>query len=208
MRFHNSGGELDATVRPRTFAQELATGLSAFDCLLNGEKALYASAELTTGPRLYRLLREHGLRDAAELRRSLGEEEYHRRLWDLNFSEALAFARELRARHPTELVLSPAPYLIEGWTQPEYLTLWETVVRTRIKALYFSDGWEYSNGCAFEFSVAADAGIPTLDAAGRPLTRDEGVRRLEEAARALEAEGFDASGLLAARGRVAGRSAL
>jgi hypothetical protein len=55
---------------------------------------------------------------------------------------------------------------------------------TRIKALYFSDDWEHSNGCAFEFSVASDAGISTFAAAGRPLTREEGCRRLEAAARA------------------------
>jgi len=189
----------DAVSRPRTFAQELATALSGLDCVLNGEKALYASAELTTGRRLYQLLREHGLGSTAALKAALGEEEYRRRVWEPNLAEALALARSLRQRFPGELVVTPAPYLIEGWTQPEYLTLWETVLRTRIKALYLSDDWEYSNGCAFEFSVAVDAGLPTFDAAGRSLPHQDGQARIAAAARNLESEGFDASALRTCR---------
>jgi hypothetical protein len=196
------GPHLNATVRPRTFAQELATGLSALDCVLNGEKALYASAELTTGRRLYQLLREMHLRTSAELKQALGEEEYRRRIWDPNFAEALAFARDLRSRHSGALVLSPAPYLIEGWSQPEYLSFWETVIRTRIQAVYLSADWEYSNGCVFEFSVACDAGLPTFDADGRPISLEEGKARIEAAARELERDGLDASGLQVALGRV------
>ena len=202
----NSAGTCDtgtAIPRPRTFAQELATALSGLDCVLNGEKALYASAELTTGRLLYRLLREHGLHSTAELKAALGDEEYRRRVWDPNLAGALALARDLRQRFPGELVVTPAPYLIEGWTQTEYLTLWETVLRTRIKALYLSDDWEYSNGCAFEFAVAVDACLPTFDAAGRPLKHRDGRRRIERAAGDLESGGFDVSGLRASLARIA-----
>ncbi len=185
-------------VRPRTFAQEFATALSALDCVLDGERAHYASAELTTGRPLYRLLAETGLRTAAELRQRLGEEEFKRRIFDPNFADALDLARSLRVRYPAELVVTPAPYSIEGWTQREYLALWETVIRTRIKALHFSDDWEYSNGCALEFQIAWALGLPTFNAAGRPLSLKEGRSRLESAVQDLEAGGFDASGLCSA----------
>jgi hypothetical protein len=197
MRFYNQQGELAASPHSRTYGEELATLLSAFDCLLNGSKALYASSELTTGKRLYDLMLETGARTAEELRAQLGEEGYRCRLWEPNLAEALDFARQVRARHGRELVLTPAPFVALGWSQPEYLGLWETVIRTRVETLFFGSGWEYSNGCAFELCVAWDAGIPARDADGVPISRELGSERISAAAAELEGHGFDASELRA-----------
>jgi hypothetical protein len=195
MRYHNANGELDATVRTRTFAEELASALSAMDCVLNGEKAIYASSELTTGRRLYELMREVGVRDRRELHRKLGEAEWKRCLWDPNLAEALELARKVRARSGGALVLTPGPYAASGWSQPEYLTLWETVVRTRIGRVVFGRDWQYSNGCAFEFAVATDAGLPVFDEDGTPISLEQGRALIAAASAEIEAEGFDAAEL-------------
>jgi hypothetical protein len=196
MRFVNGNGELDGRTYTRTYAEEVRQALSALDGVLNGDKAIYASSELTTGRRFYELLRAHGARDAAELHGKLGEADYQRLLWDPNLAATNAFARALRQHHaPGELVVTPGPFSAPGWSQQEYLAFWETLLRTRVKAAWFNDGWEYSNGCAFEFAVASDAGLPTCDVAGRALTVEAGRERLEAAARELEAAGFDASRL-------------
>lgn len=195
MRFHNVNGELDATPRTRTFAEELTSALSAMDCVLNGEKAIYASSELTTGKRLYALMREAGVRNRKELHQKLGEAEWKRRLWDSNLAEALELARVVRARSGGALVLTPGPYVASGWSQPEYLTLWETVVRTRIDRVVFGRDWEHSNGCAFEFAVAMDAGLPVFDEAGAPISLEQGRVLIAAAAAAIEADGFDAAEL-------------
>lgn len=195
MRFHNVNGELDATPRTRTFAEELAAALSAMDCVLNGERAIYASSELTTGRRLYTVMREAGVRDRRELHRKLGEAEWKRRLWDPNFSEAIELARVVRARSGGALVITPAPYAASGWSQPEYLTLWETVVRTRVGRVVFGRDWEYSNGCAFEFAVAMDAGLPVFTEDGAPISLEQGRGLIAAAAAAIEADGFDGAEL-------------
>ena len=110
--------------------------------------------------------------------------------------EANAFARELRERLPGRpLVVTPAPFLAPGWSQAEYLALWESLIRTRFRAVYFSRDWEYSTGCTFELAVARDAGLPTYDAAGRALDLDGAIGLISRSARDLEAEGFDVSGL-------------
>jgi hypothetical protein len=196
MPFYNFHGELDPLPHSRTFGEESRMILLALDCVLNGEKAVYASSELTTGPRLYSLLRERGLKDAAALRRVLGEEEFQRLIWNPNAAEADAFARELRRRIPDRpMVVTPAPFLAPGWNQEEYLAFWETAIRTRFRALYFSDDWEWSHGCTFEFAVARDAGLPTYTQAGQVLELAQGIDLIVRAAKALEAEGFDSSGL-------------
>jgi hypothetical protein len=176
----------------RRFTEEVAMALSAIDCVLNGEKAVYASSELTSGQRLNGLLREVGASRSSELRARLGEEQYQVRLWNPNVDAATAFARRL---HHTlagnELVITPAPFNAPEWNQQEYLDFWKALLLTRIKAVYFNDGWQYSNGCTFEFAVALDADIPTYDAAAAPLSRDEGVGLIEEAIRQCERSGID-----------------
>ena len=176
----------------RAYTEEVDLAFSAIDCVLNGEKAAYASSELTTGRRVHSVLREIGARRSSELRRRLGDEEYQTRIWDPNVEAAMSFARRL---HHTlggnQLVVTPAPFMAPGWNQEEYLSFWEALLRSRIRAVYFNEGWEYSNGCAFEFTVAADAGLPTFDAACAPLPLCDAVERVGEAVAELRHDGLD-----------------
>lgn len=191
MRLLDISDELARRVHTRTYAQEVEIGLSALDSILNGEKAVYASSELTTGKRLNALFREHGVRERRELKTRLGEEAFRRQVWEPNVAEANALARDLHRRLGGEIVITPAPFVSPGWTQPEYLAFWETVIRTRCKAVYFSEDWEYSSGCAFEFAVAHDYGLPTFHADGRELSLEDGIGRIAAACSELEAEGLD-----------------
>src|SRR5262245_40225127 len=123
---------VDPRSRPRTFREEADAILSALDCLLLGDKAVYASSDLTTGLRFYRLLRESGARDPDDLRAKLGHEEYRRRLFEPNAAAAAEFAKSLRDRLGGKiLVVSPAPLTVPEWTQDEYLEFFETLIRTR-----------------------------------------------------------------------------
>lgn len=195
MRFYNRDGELDGRQHLRTYAEEVAMALSAIDSVLNGENAVYGSSELTTGKRLYRLLRQHGMRTKAELKEKIGEAEFRRVLWDPNVAEANAFARRLRSRLGAAIVVSPAPFIAPGWTQPEYLAFWETLIRSRFRALYFNRDWQYSNGCTFELAVAVDAGLPTHDAEGGGLTLDRAIELVAAAVHEVESAGIEAAGL-------------
>src|SRR5439155_9021215 len=171
-------------------------------------KGVYASSELTSGRRAQRLQRDHGVADSGTLRELLGSERYDALVWNPNVAAAIAFACELRDRMDgAELVISPAPFIAPGWPQSAYLAFWETVLRTRVKAVYFNDGWEYSNGCVFEFSVAADAGLPTFDSAARPLSRDDAVQRITRAVRELDASSLDTRAIWSSLHRLARRSA-
>lgn len=181
----------------RPYLEESAVALSAIDCVLNGEKAVYASTELTTGRRVQAALREFGGSKSSDLRRHLGEQAYADRIWNPNVEAAMAFARRLHhSLGGNQLVVTPAPFACPGWNQTEYLGFWETLIRTRIKAVYFNDAWEYSNGCAFEFLVAIDAGLPTFDATAAPIELAAGITRIEEAIVALRTEGIDHQALL------------
>jgi hypothetical protein len=180
----------------RSFDDEVAIALSAMDSVLLGSKAVYASSELTSGRRAQRLQREHNVPNHVSLRDGLGPDHYHTLLWSPNVAEAVAFAEELRSRLGTaDVVISPAPFSAPSWPQTAYLLFWEQVIRTRIRSVYFNDGWEYSTGCVFEFAIATDVGLPTFDRAARRLPALEAIERVGRAIAEMESSQLDSRNL-------------
>ncbi len=180
----------------RHYRDEVQMVFSAMDCMLHGGDVIYASSELTSGNRLRTALIEHKLRTAAELKQKLGSEWFNKNIWDVNVKAAVDFAEAVRAIAPNKtLVITPAPFTAPGWSQPEYLAFWETLLRTRVRSVWFNRNWQYSNGCAFEFAVAQDAGLPTYDYKGEILDRETGITLLKSAIDLMESDGFDTKGL-------------
>jgi hypothetical protein len=180
----------------RHYREETEMVFSGLDCVLNDERAIYCSSELTTGVKLYRVLRDHGLRTAAELRKKLGDEWYRTNIWNMNLKAAAEFARSVRTHFGGErIVITPGPFSAPGWNQLEYLAFWETLLRTRIESVWFNRNWEFSRGCTFEFAVAQSAGLPTLDLKGNTLDLRTGIELLTHAIHKLDADGFDTSKL-------------
>ena len=176
----------------RPYRDEVRMVFSAMDCILHGGEVIYCSSELISGHTLRKALREHKLKTEVELKQKLGSEWYKKNIWDVNVTAATDFAKAVRAGAPREcLVITPAPFTAAGWTQPEYLAFWETLLRTRVKSAWFNRNWQYSNGCAFEFAVARDAGLPTYDSKGKSLDRETGITLLENAIDLMESDGFD-----------------
>jgi hypothetical protein len=179
----------------RHHLEEMELAFSAIDCVLNGQHAIYASTELTSGFRVFGAFRDAKVRTTDELKQKMGKDWYSRNIWDANVALAVAFAESVRERATGTPVITPAPFMAPGWSQFEYLAFWEKLLRTRIKSSWLNDNWEYSNGCTFEFAVAHDAGVPTCDRRGNSLSLDDGVRLIREAIRTVEAGGFDAAKL-------------
>jgi len=180
----------------RHYREEVEMAFSAIDCVLCGERAIYGSTELTTGRRLYDVLREFGLPTAAALKEKQGRDAFTTRVWNPNCSAALRFAEEIRRSCQSRtLVITPAPFTAPGWTQPEYLAFWETLLRTRIQQVWLNRNWQFSNGCTFEFAVAVDAGLPTADHDGHALSVDRAIDLMTGAIATLKSENFDTSSL-------------
>lgn len=162
--------------------------LSSFDCVIFDREAVYASSEFTTGRRFYQLCRELKVSTGEELKRALGTS-YSGALLLPNKDEGVTFARKLRGLG-LALVISPNPLIVYGWGQDEYLGLWERVILGKCHAVYFNDGWEFSNGCTYEYLVSVRQGLPVFDCDGRPLPLQKACDRICSAIAQLESEGF------------------
>jgi hypothetical protein len=180
----------------RHHQEEIDMVFSGIDCVLNDERAIYCSCELTTGARLYAALRDNKVKTAAELKQKLGKEWFGANIFDANVKLGKEFAQCVRNRLTDKtIVITPGPFTAASWSQPEYLFFWETLLRTRIKAGCINRNWQFSNGCTFEFADALDAGLPTLDHDGESLDVESGIQLIESATRELESDGFDTSTL-------------
>jgi hypothetical protein len=180
----------------RQYSEEVAMVFSALDCALHRGHVIYASSELTTGLRLYEVLRKYNLKTSDELKKQLGKPWYKAHIWDPNEKSAIEFAEAVRAAlRDDTIVITPAPFFASQWNQSEFLYLWEQLLRTRVKSLRFNVNWQFSNGCTFEFAVAEDAGLPTFDHTGAPLPRNAGIELIGAAILRLDDQGFDTSQL-------------
>ncbi len=111
-----------------------------------------------------------------DLKSKRGDQWYDKHILNANKDEANKFAASVReGRDGSIPVITPAPFDVRGWDQPEYLAFWEEVIRTRVAAMHFRNNWEYSNGCTFEYAVALDAQIDKFDERGQPLEDDRAI---------------------------------
>lgn len=175
----------------RHHLEEMELSFSAMDCILMGERGIYASTELTSGFRVYQACRDASVRTTDEVKKKMGADWYRRHIWDANVALALQFAGAIRKEQEGRIVITPAPFMAPGWSQFEYLAFWETLLRTRVDASWFNENWQYSNGCTFEFAVAHDAGVPTYDKDGKTIDLDAGIRLVRLAVQSIESDGFD-----------------
>jgi hypothetical protein len=152
-----------------------------------GRRLIYLSTPITTGRRYYDCLRD--------VDRNLSSEQFremHRKfVIDPNIAAA-RLVRERLAARLNEPVIDPTAIDYPHWNQNDYKVLWARVIECLCRAVALVDGWEYSNGCAFEFLIAVRADKPCMDEHMQPLSLDSGVQLIETAARDIMKIGDDA----------------
>jgi hypothetical protein len=105
------------------------------------QKAAYLSVPITGGP-----LRELGYSKAETIR--MNSVEAAKQFPIIKRSGTLDFH-----------VINPHNYMYDGWTVPNYIELWEFVVKHCSKSVYFAPGWNISEGCMREVLWARQSRI-------------------------------------------------
>ncbi len=177
----------------RRVIDEIRMSMSAFDCMLPDNAGIYCSSDITTGKRFYyEVLKRYEVRSEDELREKLGAEEFKKVQTDLiqaNVARGIEFAEKLRERGKINVV-TPGPYFAKGFDQQHYLYLWEWFIIKKIYEVRFNHDWQYSNGCTFEYAIAAKKGVPRLDYEGNLLDLNMAIERVGAALEELKAADF------------------
>lgn len=162
--------------------------LHVFRSILPGRCAVYIAAPITSGRHLLHFRRRYEL-DASS-------QHYNRLLNEHvvvpNRGRVRPVIAELRHKL-AKPVIDPTELEFPGWTQEQYRALWRAVIEAFADEVVFLDGWEYSNGCAYEFLVACQQHLKMYDEALKPLTLTEGRRLIEDAVNKLRKSGHDSS---------------
>src|SRR5690348_11182868 len=114
----------------RRVLDEIEMIMTAFDCVIADNSAIYCSSELTTGKRFYDLLRKHQGRTKKELEHRLGRDEYQKTMDALmqeNVERGAQFTENIRQRGEINLI-NPGPFYAKDFDQYHYLYLWEWVI--------------------------------------------------------------------------------
>jgi len=181
----------------RRVIDEIEMVLTAFDCVMGDDSAIYCSSELTTGRRFYDLLKKHQVRSKDELKLRLDPDEYKQKMDTLmqeNVERGVQFTENIRQRGGTNLI-NPGPFKAKDFDQQHYLRLWELVIDKKVYKAQFNENWEYSNGCALEYAISTRKGIPRLDHLGNHLDLQTATAKLQHAIAELKRDGFKVDAL-------------
>jgi hypothetical protein len=178
----------------RKVIDEINMSMSAFNCMLPDDAAIYCSSDITTGKRFYyEVLRKYEVRSRDELLEKLGAEEFKRvqneLIQEVNVPRGKRFAEKLRERGLINVV-TPGPFFARGFDQKHYLYLWELFIIKKVYEIRFNYEWEYSDGCTLEYAIAARKGIPRLAHEGNALDLKSAIHKVEAAIIELRNDGF------------------
>ncbi len=158
-----------------------------------GRVALYVSSPITTGQRFVDWYsRQRNLAASAEQYRR----EHLNKVVAPNRSAASALITRAREIDSGPVIDPTAVGDIEGWTQGDYRTAWARIIEEFARAVVFANGWEFSNGCSYEFLVATKAGVETLDESWRPISLATSVSLLRRTVGEVSSRGLPAEFLL------------
>lgn len=143
--------------------------LEAWDCVFAGSRVAYLSGPITTGLRQVERIRAGD--DSRESKYAIILE---------NSDALIATARKLRAER-LETIVEPASLNVESWSQADYLHLWELFIERHVRLILFMPNWEYSIGCATEFSRAVAHDVRTETVSGSLISAEDGIALLTAA---------------------------
>ena len=154
--------------------------------VLGDRRADYVSSPLTGGPRFVEWFQTEGRNLVA------GTPKYRERHNEFVVRPNIAAAREVaeRLRLMGEVVIEPTSFDSPHWTQNDYRHLWGLVIQRHVKQVFLVDGWEFSSGCAYEYWIAASAGIETVTEDGTRIEQQMGIAAVRSAMREMQKVGI------------------
>jgi hypothetical protein len=135
-----------------THQREIDSLLNMLGSVVVDHSAVYVSTPITSGRRFADWSSGRDLE--IDLSHPETYQEFLREVLKPNSEHARKIIDRLRSLFPKALIDPTALKDFEGWVQDDYRVLWARVIEQYADTVVFLDGWQYSNGCAYEFLIA------------------------------------------------------
>jgi hypothetical protein len=164
-----------------THQREIDALLNILGSVIVDHSAVYVSTPITSGRRFANWSSGHDVE--LDLSHPETYQEFLREVLEPNSKHARKIIHQLRSLFPKALIDPTTLKDIEDWNQDDYRVLWGKVIEQYVATVVFLDGWQYSNGCNYEFLVAnrLNPRPSILKEDLQPLTLEEGIESIESA---------------------------
>jgi hypothetical protein len=170
--------------------------LSAYGTTLSKRANIYCSTPITSG-KLYadwlkKIDRKYDNADAISQHYL---ESHKKEVVELNRQYAQGFVERIRTKTEVPVINPAAMPPIDDWKDKDWLDFWEAVIMTYARFVVLTNGWEYSNGCTYEFFVAQTYAVGCLNEQLRTIELVEGIQLIETAIAELKENNGVTTGL-------------
>ena len=131
------------------------------ECIIDGPIANYVSIPISSGKRFVTWYKKTG-KDLLQLGDDIYRTELYNCVIKQNTSAAITKIRAIRDKIDGVLI-DPTKLEFLEWEQDEYRYYWGKVIEKYVKRAIFFDGWEFSNGCSFEFLKAMQLNLECVN---------------------------------------------
>lgn len=107
-----------------------------------------------------------------------------------NSDKILQIASDLHASLK-ETVVEPASFVMNDWTQDDYLYYWSEIINRHAYKIVFIDGWFYSKGCIYEYLIGLNKGIELLDNNLNPINKCWAIQQIKNSINEYEVIGIN-----------------
>jgi hypothetical protein len=171
---------------------EILASISAVGMVLGPKNyVIYSSCAITTGKRMYDLMKELGIDNVDTLKQQY-KENYVKHVVAENSLDGRVFANELRsltlpapwnaAEQINPDVISPSEYMQRSWTDKIYMAMWDQIITKYANEVCFNRNPFYSTGQAEEFYIGVREGkILTQRDGHLPMDPRRELEHFEEA---------------------------
>lgn len=158
-----------------------------FLCSLPSKEAVYISGPITTGKNYVNWYTTHGklIESKAEYKK-----QHYNTVIAKNLDRILQFAEGVR-NNGNAVIIEPASFDVAEWTQPDYLYYWGQIIVKCVGKIVFLDGWNYSNGCIYEYYAGLKIGVELVDQDFKPLNRVMAISLIENSIKECEDNGIN-----------------
>ena len=173
--------------------REIRLALNAFRSVAHGGRrrkgAVYASQAITTGPRLYHIMRKLGFGCPHEFRQQ-EPEKFKKLVMQPNLEDGKRFVQYLTDKG-FPLVIDPGRFFAKDWMQEHFMSLWRQVIIRYARTGAFSAGCGWSTGGAEELLVGIQYDKRLLAADLTPLDPYKAADEVRKAIDNIDEMGFD-----------------
>lgn len=164
-----------------THQRKIELLLNVLGSVVPDHSAAYASTPITSGRRFANWSIGRDL--DVDLSHPETYQEFLREVLQPNSEHARKIIDQFRKSLPNALIDPTALKDIQGWGQDDYRVLWAKVIERFASMVIFLDGWQYSNGCAYEFlvSIRLVRRPSILNERLETLTLEDGIRLVKSA---------------------------